>query len=325
METQTVTTSSEVLLSIVSPVYRAESTVTELVRRIDEAAAKITDQYEIVLVEDRCPDGSWQKIVEAARSNPRVRGARLSRNFGQHAAITAALSLSRGNHVVVLDCDLQHDPAEIPKLYAKAMEGHDVVLVRHPERQHAPLRNFGASAFRWFNTLFSGNEQVDTDLSGFSILSRKVVDVFLLLPESQRHYLHIVTWLGFSAGYVDAQHHQRHAGSSSYTTRALIRHALHGTIGQSKRLLHLSIGLGFAYFAAATLGTACIVMRYILWGLKEGWASGIVLLLASTGCILLTLGIVGLYIGSIFEQVRGRPLFIIDETTDSILSTTLRL
>jgi dolichol-phosphate mannosyltransferase len=316
METQLVTTRSDVVLSIVSPVYRAESTVAELVRRIDEAAAKITDQYEIVLVEDRCPDGSWQKIVEAARVNPRVRGARLSRNFGQHAAITAALTLARGNHVVVLDCDLQHDPGEIPALYAKAMEGHDVVLARHGDRQHAPMRNLGASAFRWFNTLFSGDEQLGTNLGTFSLLSRKVVDSFLRLPEAQRHYLQIIHWLGFSVAYVDVVHLERHAGTSSYSLPKLIRHALHGAVGQSQRLLHLSVALGFAYFGAAMVATIAVVVRYLFWGIKEGWASVIVILLASTGCILLTLGIVGIYIGSIFEQVRGRPLFVVDQTTD---------
>jgi dolichol-phosphate mannosyltransferase len=115
---------------------------------------------------------------------------------------------------------------------------------------------------------------------------------------------------------VDVQHLERHAGTSSYNLPKLIRHALHGAVGQSQRLLHLSIALGFAYFAAAMVATTAVVVRYLFWGIKEGWASVIVILLASTGCILLTLGIVGIYIGSIFEQVRGRPLFLIDETTD---------
>ena len=306
---------SNILLSIVSPVYQAENTIKELVRRIDQAAAKITDKYEIILVEDRSFDDSWLKIVEVASSNPRVRGARLSRNYGQHAAITAALSLSEGEHVVVIDCDLQHDPGDIELLYNNAVGGYDIVLARHPKRQHALSRNIGAAFFCWIITLFSGEKQLDTNLSGFSILSRKVVDAFFSFNESQRHFLHIVSCMGFSVGYLDLLHHERLQGKSSYTIRALIRHALHGIIGQSTRLLHLSIVMGFIYFLFAMIGVIYVVTRYFFWGLKEGWASGIVLLLASTGSILLSLGIIGLYIGSIFEQVRGRPLFLIDETT----------
>ena len=307
---------SNILLSIASPVYQAENTIKELVRRIDQAAAKITDKYEIILVEDRSFDDSWLKILEVARGNTRVRGARLSRNYGQHAAITAALSLSRGEHVVVIDCDLQHDPGDIQLLYNNAVGGYDIVLARHPKRQHAPSRNIGAAFFCWIITLFSGEKQLDTNLSGFSILSRKVVNAFLSFNESQRHFLHIVSWMGFSVGYLDIPHHERLQGRSSYTIRALIRHALHGIIGQSTRLLHLSIVMGFIYFLFAMIGVIYVVTGYFFWGLKEGWASGIVLLLASTGSILLSLGIIGLYIGSIFEQVRGRPLFLIDETTN---------
>jgi dolichol-phosphate mannosyltransferase len=307
---------SNVLLSIVSPVYQAENTIKELVRRIDQAAAKITDKYEIILVEDRSFDDSWLKIVEVASSNPRVRGARLSRNYGQHAAITAALSLSKGEHVVVIDCDLQHDPGDIQLLYNNAVGGHDIVLARHPNRQHAPSRNIGAAFFCWIMTLFSGEKQLDTNLSGFSILSRKVVDAFLRFNESHRHFLHSVSWMGFSVSYVDILHHERLQGKSSYTIKSLIRHALHGIIGQSTRLLHLSILMGFMYFIASIIGIIYVLARYFFWGLKEGWASGIVLLLASTGSILLSLGIIGLYIGSIYEQVRGRPLFLIDETAN---------
>ena len=309
-------TDSNVMLSIVSPVYQAENTINELVRRIDHAAANITNKYEIILVEDRSFDDSWLRIVEVASGNTRVRGARLSRNFGQHAAITAALSLSRGEHVVVIDCDLQHNPGDIQILYKTAMDGNDIVLSRNSKRQHAPSRNIGAAFFCWITTLFSGEKQLDTNISGFSILSRKVVNAFLSFNESHRHFLHIVSWMGFSVGYVDIPHHERFQGRSSYTIRALIRHALHGIIGQSTRLLHLSIVMGFIYFLLAMIGVIYVVTRYFFWGLKEGWASGIVLLLASTGSILLSIGIIGLYIGSIFEQVRGRPLFLIDETTN---------
>jgi glycosyltransferase involved in cell wall biosynthesis len=304
-------------LSIVSPVYRAEGVVTELVRRITEAALQITESFEIVLVEDRGPDESWAKIVEVAQKNPRVRGARLSRNFGQHAAITAGLKLAGGDYVVLMDCDLQHDPAEIPRLWSKAQEGCDVVLARIEERKHAPHRNFGAEAFRIFNLLASGREQAETNLGSYSLLSRKVVMAFLQLPEKQRHYLHILRWMGFKVGYIDVKHQKRFEGQSSYTLRKLFRLALDGSVSQSRRLLHLSLGIGAAYVIVAFLMVIYILVRWALWGLKEGWPSIAVLILASTGCLMLAMGVLGLYIGAILEEVRARPLYIIDETTEN--------
>jgi glycosyltransferase involved in cell wall biosynthesis len=305
-------------LSIISPVYQAEGIVTELVRRITEAARQITESFEIVLVEDRGPDESWAKIVELAKMNPRVRGARLSRNFGQHAAITAALELTKGEYVILMDCDLQHDPTEMPRLWAKAQEGFDVVLARVDERQHLAHRNLGAKAFRMFNILASGVEQAETNLGSYSLLSRKVVAAFLQLPERQRHYLQILRWMGFRVGYIDVEHQERFLGQSSYSLRKLVRHALIGSVFQSRRLLHFSLGLGAVYVMAAFLMVIYIFVRWAFWGMKEGWPSIAVLIVASTGCIMLTLGVLGLYIGAILEEVRGRPLYIIDETTDNL-------
>lgn len=306
-----------VALSIVSPVYQAAGTVTELVRRITEHARTITDNFEIVLVDDRSQDESWAMILEVARTNRQVRGARLSRNFGQQAAITAALDLARGDHVIVMDCDLQHDPAEMPRLWAKAQEGYDVVLAHHEERQHAAHRNLGAAAFRLINTVLSGTEQAETGLGSYALLSRKVVDAFLRFPEAHRHFLQIIRWMGYRVAVVEARHQERFEGASSYTFRKLLRHAIHGTLGLSQRLLHLTVALGLAYFLAALAGVIYVVVRWTFWGSKEGWASIAVLVLASTAFILLTLGVLGLYIGGILDQVRSRPIFLIDETTDS--------
>jgi polyisoprenyl-phosphate glycosyltransferase len=303
-------------LSIVSPVYLAEGTVAELVRRVTEAACQITESFEIVLVEDRGPDESWARIVEVAKRNPHVRGARLSRNFGQHAAITAALELSGGDYVILLDCDLQHDPAEMARLWARAQEGFDVVLARTKERKHPLHRNLGAQAFRIFNLLASGREQPEINLGSYSLLSRKVVKAFLQLPERQRHYLQILRWMGFKVAYLDLEHRERFQGRSSYTLRKLFRLAVDGSVSQSRRLLHWSLGLGIAYVIVALLMVIYIVVHWAFWGMKEGWPSIAVLVIGSTGCIMLTLGVLGLYIGAILEEVRARPLYIIDETTD---------
>jgi glycosyltransferase involved in cell wall biosynthesis len=308
---------SRVVLSIVSPVYQAAGSIIELVHRITIATQRITDNFEIILVDDRSEDNSWEKILETVKVNPRVRAARLSRNFGQHAALTAALALARGDYIIAMDCDLQHAPEDIPLLWAKAAEGYDIVLARTGPRCHAAHRNLGAWAFQALNTFASGKKQIDTNIGTYSLISRKVADAFLRLPEQQRHYLHILRWMGFSVGYVDVEHRERPTGTSSYTIAKLINHALQGSVSQSQRLLHYALGLGVGYVVAAFLAAVAIVIRWYTFGLREGWASVIVLILGSAGFILLTLGVLGLYIGAILEQVRGRPLYLIDEIKDS--------
>lgn len=302
-------------LSIVSPVYQASETVGELVSQISDAAGKVTEDFEIVLVDDRSGDDSWIRIVEQAKKNPRVRGARLSRNFGQHAAITAALTLARGDRVVVMDCDLQHDPKEIPRLCSKADEGYDIVLACHDTRKHAPHRNIGAKAFRAVTTLVSGRNQPECSVGTYSLLSRKVVVAFLGFQERHRHYQHILQSVGFSISKVEVEHRARERGRSSYSLASLVRHAVHGMIGQSDRLLSFVLFLGAFCCVGALVGICYVVFRWAFWGLLEGWASLVVLILSATGIILFTLGVLGLYIGGIFEQVRARPIFLIDQTT----------
>jgi glycosyltransferase involved in cell wall biosynthesis len=305
-------------LSVVSPVYQAAEAVDQLVSRIAQAAQKITSNFEIILVDDRSIDESWARIVLAARSDPRIRGARLSRNVGQHAAITAALSLARGQRVIVMDCDLQHDPAAFPQLWEKANQGFDVVLAYDDARQHARHRNLGARAFRLVNTWLSGREQPECSLGTYSLLSRKVVDAFLQYRETHRHYHHILRSAGFNVGRVKVDHQMRLAGSSSYDFRKLVRHAIHGMLGQSDRLLYGALFLGFICCVAALVGVGLVLERWLIGGLLPGWASLVVVQLASTGITLFTLGVIGIYIGGIFEQVRSRPLFLIDQTTDKL-------
>jgi dolichol-phosphate mannosyltransferase len=302
-------------LSIVSPVYQASETVGELVNQISDAASKVTEDFEIVLVDDRSSDDSWIRIVEQSNKNQRVRGARLSRNFGQHAAITAALSLARGDRVIVMDCDLQHDPKEIPRLCSKADEGYDIVLAFNDTRRHAPHRNIAAKAFRAITTLVSGRNQPECSVGTYSLLSRKVVAAFLGFQERHRHFHHILQSAGFNVSKVEVEHRARGRGRSSYTLASLFRHAVNGMLGQSDRLLSIALFVGAFCCVSALLGICYVVFRWTFWGLLEGWASLVVLILGATGVILFTLGVLGFYIGGIFEQVRGRPIFIIDQTT----------
>ena len=300
-------------LSIISPVYGSAAIVAPLVARIVAAVTPVTPDFEIVLVEDCSPDDSWAQIVASAQRDYRVRGLRLSRNFGQHAAITAGLAQARGDYAVVMDCDLQDDPSYIPALLAKAREGYDIVLTRREERRHAWHRNLTARMFNTVFNLLSGHRPSDMRVGGYSLLSRKVIDAFLRIHDVHRHYLLILGWMGFPTAQIPVEHRLRHSGSSAYTFRKLVRHALAGLTSQSTLLLKISIGIGFGYCCAALLGAVYLCIGYFLHGFRAGWASTIVLLLASTGLILMAVGILGIYIGNIFEQVRNRPLYLIQD------------
>lgn len=308
---------SEPLLTIVSPVYGAGPIVPHLVEQIVAAATRVTADFEIILVEDASPDDAWPRIVAVAAANPRVRGIRLSRNFGQHAAITAGLEHARGEFVVVLDCDLQDDPVYIPDLVAKAREGFDVILTRKDVRRHSPHRNWGASLFSRSFNLLADNRSADPDIGGYSLITRKVVDAFLKIRDAERHYLLLIGWMGFRKAVVPVDHRPRHSGKSSYTVRRLVRHAAAGITSQSTRLLKVAIGLGFLYCGAAFITAGYLAVTYFIHRYLPGWASTIVLLLASTGLILLAIGILGIYLGQIFDQVRQRPLYLVQEEVNA--------
>ena len=301
------------LLSIVSPVYGSATIVAPLVERIVSAVTPVTADFEIVLVDDCSPDDSWAQIATIARHEPRVRGLHLSRNFGQHAAITAGLAHARGEYVVVMDCDLQDDPAYIPALLAKVREGYDIVLTRKAGRRHAWHRNLAARGFAAMLNLLSGHRPADPQVGGYSILSRQVVDAFLQVRDVHRHYLLILGWLGFRTAVVPVEHHPRHSGQSTYTFQRLLRHALEGITSQSTLLLKFAVGIGFTYFCASVIGATYLCIRYFVHNFLVGWASTVVLLLASTGLILMAIGILGIYIGNIFEQVRNRPLYLVQD------------
>lgn len=301
-------------LSIVSPVYQAKQLVEPLVAAIDEAVQGMAvEAYEIVLVEDGSPDNSWAKIEELCSRHPHVRGIRLSRNFGQHYAITAGLEAASGNWVVVMDCDLQDDPKYIPELYEKALEGYDVVYTVKQRRQYHGFKNLLSKCFhRLVNVLVADKRQrTHSYVGNFSMLSRAAVDAFLSVHEYHRHYLGVLRWIGFPNSYIWTAHRERPHGETSYTLWRLVREAINAVTSQSDRLLYASILLGFAFTTTALLAAGYIVVRYFVTGLQEGWASVMVLMLLSTGVTLLCLGVLGVYLGKVFEQVKRRPLYVV--------------
>lgn len=294
-------------VSVVVPVYGCRDCLRDLCERISVTLAET--QYQIVLVDDRSPDDTW-KVIEKLSTQYPITALRLSRNFGQHAAITAGLAEAEGRWIVVMDCDLQDRPEEIPRLLAKAGEGYDVVLARRKQRQDSPFRRIAA---RLYLRLMRSLVHYDGDEFGsFSVISTQVATAYLELGDTSRHYLFILHWLGFETTAIDVEHAERESGNSSYTFERLLRHALDGIMFQSTVLLRWIIYLGFA---VALIGVGLAVWfgcQAFLATPPPGWTSLAVLTLLIGGFIILSTGVAGLYIGKIFEQVRQRPLYVVD-------------
>lgn len=298
-------------ISVVIPVYGCIGCLEQLCQQLEESLQSLTDRFEIILVDDRSPDNAWSQIPALQAAHPSVKGIRLSRNFGQHITITAGLAAARGDYAVVMDCDLQDPPSLIPALYAKLQEGYDMALAKRVERNHSSFRLFAAKAYFKLMSKLT-DEEVDGSYGSFSMLSRKVIDGFLRFEEKERHYLFILRWLGFRIGSVDYVHQERHSGQSSYTLGRLLRHAMDGLLFQASVLLRWIVGLGFVFALSGMATAAYLAWRGIFHVALPGWTSLAVLILVSTGAILVSLGIIGLYVGKVFDQAKQRPLYVVD-------------
>ncbi len=300
-------------LSVVSPVYQAAEIVSELVKRLHASLATITECYEIILVDDGSQDHSWAEIEACCQADHRVVGVKLSRNFGQHQAITAGLEVSRGDYVAVMDCDLQDDPAYLPTLYAEAQKGFAIVYTKKESRKHKATKNIWARIFFFFFNLLSDYSKADAQVGAYSLLSRQVVHAFLRIKDTHRHYLLVLKLLGFRSTSIEIEHAERFAGKSSYTFRKMLRHAMDGITSQSVKLLHIAVGIGFFLFVASILAILFLIYKKLYIGAEIGWTSIMVTIIFSTGLIMMAIGILGLYLGKVFEQVKGRPLYIIEQ------------
>lgn len=303
------------LISVVVPVYKAENSLDELYGRLKRTLETISDDFEIILVEDCGGDRSWEIIVELARQDGRVKGLQFSRNFGQHYGITAGLDFCDGEWVVIMDCDLQDQPEEIPRLYAKAQEGYDVVLARRGKRRDRPLKRFSS----WlFYKAFSYLADIDYDAQtgNFRIISRKVVTNCRLMREQLRFFGGLVNWMGFPTTSIDVQHAERFEGRSTYTFRKLWKLAGETVIAYSDKPLRLSVKIGFVMSSIAFVFGGYILWRAFVYGSPiAGWSSLIVSLYFIGGIIIAILGIIGIYLGKTFDETKKRPLYIIMNST----------
>ena len=304
-------------ISVVSPVYQAEAIVPHLVREIFNSMQGLTESFEVILVEDRSKDHSWDAIKKECQKSNKVKGIRLSRNFGQHCAITAGLRHSRGEWIVVMDCDLQDRPDQIPALYCKAIQGFDIVFARRHIRKDSKLKKFYSRLFYSIFSYLTGTSQ-DASIANFGIYRNKVVEAILSMNDNIRYFPAMVQWVGFKSATVDVEHSARMQGQTTYGFRRMLRLAINNIISFSDKPLQLVAQAGLMLSFAALLIGAIYFIGYLFGVIKvAGYASLIISIWLSAGINILVLGLVGIYVGKAFEKIKDRPVYIIDEALNN--------
>jgi glycosyltransferase involved in cell wall biosynthesis len=300
-------------ISVVSPVYQTAQIVPRLVSEVSSALSELTDSYEIILVDDRSRDDSWNAIKRECNQNSHVKGFRLSRNFGQHSAITAGLGFAKGDWIVVMDCDLQDRPDQISILYHKALEGYDIVIARRRVRRDSRLKRLGSRAFYSVFSYLTETTQ-DAAIANFGIYHKKVIDAVLDMDDSIRYFPAMVQWVGFQSTRVDVEHSSRAQGESTYNLRKLLRLAINNIISFSDKPLRLVAQGGLILSAISFVIGFLYLGGYLLGIIKlAGYTSLIISIWLTAGINIFVLGLVGIYVGKAFENIKGRPIFIIDE------------
>lgn len=302
-------------LSIIIPVYNCERCLVPLHERIVRTISTLDDitDYEMIFVEDGGQDGSWKTIEMLAHRDNHVRGIQFSRNFGQHCSITAGIELCKGDWVVVMDCDLQDRPEDIANLWKKAQEGYDVVNARRQERQDSWWRKTTSRLyyviFEWLSGL-----SYDPQVANFRIVSRKVISACNSMQETSRAFGAQVQWLGFATSYIDVQHESRYEGKSAYTFKKLFGVAIEVITSYSNKPLKFFIGLGFFILFCAAIASIWIAIRAFYWEIPVlGWASLMASIWFLGGVIIVNLGIIGIYIGKIYNETQKRPIYVISK------------
>ncbi len=300
-------------ISVVSPVYMGEKIIQDLVARLNEVLQKICEDYEIILVEDGSPDNSWKTIEEICKNDPKVKGIKLSRNFGQHYAITCGLEEVNGDWVVVMDCDLQDQPEEIPNLFNKAAEGYDIVFA---QREHRQDSFFKKTTSRFFYKLFSylTETKQDATIANFGIYNKKVIQAILSMNDYIRYFPTMVQWVGFNSMKLKVKHSSRSEGKSSYTFSKLLRLAFNNIVSFSDKPLRILVKFGFSTSSISFLIGLFYLYQYFTGQINVlGFSSIIITIAFLSGIIILTLGLVGIYVGKTFEQSKQRPKYIIHQ------------
>lgn len=303
-------------VAVIVPVYMGEAFVEDLVQRLHDTLQRISSHYQIVLVDDRAPDNSWVLIEAEAHKDDRVLGVRLSRNFGQHPAISAGIAHASAKWYVVMDCDLQDPPEAIFDLYQAAHDNNtDIVIAERVSSGLGLGRNIGSAVFnsslRWLSGL-----DVSAKVGNFRILSHRVAEAFRAYPERLRLFPAIMSDLGFSRSSILISRSQRTHGSSSYNLIKLAKLAIETILAYSEKPLWLMAAVGSVVCGGAITYGIFVIIQALFFGIPvAGFATLVILLLFFGGFQIMLISIVGLYVGRTLDEVKHRPTFIVESAT----------
>jgi len=301
------------LFSIIIPVYGCKTSLIELYQRLKLTLSQITENYEIIMVNDASPDGAWETIIELASKDKRVKGINLSRNFGQHYAITAGLDYCSGEWIVVMDCDLQDQPEEIIKLYNRALDGYDIVLAQRTNRQDNLFKKLSSFLFYKAFSYLTDTKQ-DSLVANFGIYKNIVVNAVLSMKDNIKFFPTMLQWVGFDKILLPVSHNKRNSGKSSYNLRSLINLAFDNIIAFSNKPLKLVVKFGFIFVLISVLFALYYLIKYLNGEIVVlGYSSLIISIWFLSGINIMILGIIGIYVGKTFEKVKDRPTYIVKE------------
>lgn len=303
-------------ISVVVPVYGCEACLEELVERLHRALRDRTKSIEIIMVDDASPDSSWRRIKELADRHHSVKGIQLSRNFGQHNAIAAGLEASTGARVVVMDCDLQDAPEEIPKLLAASDAGYEIVFARRVSRHDSASKRLTSWLFAKV-LAFLTNLPQDHSTANFGVFDRRVIDTLARMPERERCFPFMVRWMGFRSIAVPIEHAPRATGRSSYDFRKRLRLSISIILSYSDKPLRLVVKAGFLISLISLMIVAASVIQYFKGNTQvAGYTSIIASIWLLGGATVFCIGVVGLYVGHLFNDAKGRPYYLISRTVN---------
>ncbi|MCH5343114.1 MAG: glycosyltransferase family 2 protein [Acetatifactor sp.] len=308
------------LLSVVLPAYNEEQNIAHTVKVLSELLERHGIDYELVFISDGSGDDTFAEIRRAAEQNSRIKGAEFSRNFGKEAGIFAGLELTTGDAVIVMDCDLQHPPETIPEMWKLWQEGAEIVEGIKKKRGRENL--FHKLSAGLFYKIMSKLIRMDMNsTSDFKLLDRKVVKVLLELPERNTFFRALTFWAGFRTERVEYEVQERLFGESKWSFFSLMRYAITNATSFSTLPLQLVTVMGVVSLLFSMILAVQTLVRYVTGTAVEGFTTVILLVLIIGGFLMVSLGIIGHYIARIYEEVKGRPKYIISKVTENVPET----
>ena len=300
------------MVSVIIPAYKEEKMVPVAAETIAGILQKENIDYELLFIDDGSSDATWQKIQEASAADGHVRGLHFSRNFGKEAAMFAGLERAKGDCCVVIDCDLQHPPEKIVEMVRLWEEGYEVVEgIKDDRGEESGAHRFAANSFYSIISRAVGMDM--SSASDFKLLDRKVVDTLNKMPERNVFFRALSYWVGFKKTEVRYSVRERAEGESKWSTKALIRYAITNITSFSSMPLHSITLLGMLMLVIAVVFSLISLIQKLTGSAAEGFTTVIILLLFTGSVIMLSLGVIAFYIGKIYEEIKGRPRYIISE------------